>query len=140
MDIAHPNKKLFFIKPISVPQLQFKISYFVMPKNIPCIQRCPIKATFWENLKDFLRNSMKKILSCTIFSRYSKKKLFNVQNIVITYQFRPKISYTGPNICHVAWSLYLEICRFGQKLHKKFILTIFSVREEHSVTQNDYYC
>ena len=38
---------------------------------------------------------------------------------------RARFSSTGDNICHIAWSCHLEICRFRQKSHKRVILVIF---------------
>ena len=41
-----------------------------------------------------------------------------------------KICFTGINISHFYHGLYLQTCRFRQKMCKKVILVIFSVRVE----------
>ena len=71
-----------------------------------------------------VRTSIMKIIFP--YTRWIMTKLIRL--VSFFFLFISKISYTSPILCHVAWSFYLEICRFGQKLHKKVILVLFGQR------------
>ena len=89
---------------------------FCNQEQCPCVSNaCQITADVMEDIRPF---------ALMIEECRELYALLSAPHVRV----RPKFSSTIVKICHIAWSCYLEICRFRQKSHKKVILVFFSQR------------